>query len=85
MDPTTQYSAATNIAKDTQSATANLFFDAAQVDTTPLEIGSDDLLQVSTANSPGGGGTVAGFDELTVVLAVDGAPVNRIILVKTPE
>jgi len=55
------------------------------VDTTPLETGSEDLLQVSTANSPGGGGTVAGFDELTVVLAVDGAPVNRIILVKTPE
>jgi hypothetical protein len=56
MDPTTQYSAATNIAKDTESVTADLFFDAAQVDTTPLETGSEDLLQVATANNPGGGG-----------------------------
>jgi len=56
MDPTTQYNAATNIAKDIQSATADLFFDAAQVDTTPLGTGSEDLLQVATANNPGGGG-----------------------------
>jgi len=56
MDPTTQYNAATNIAKDTQPATADLFFDAAQVDTTPLETGSEDLFQVATANNPGGGG-----------------------------
>ena len=56
MDPTTQYSAATNIAKDIQSATADLFFDASQVDTTPLGTGSEDLFQVATANNPGGGG-----------------------------
>lgn len=83
MDPTTQYSAATNIAKDTQSATANLFFDAAQVDTTPLETGSEDLLQVSTANTSGGG--LGEFSELTVVLAIDAAPVNKVILVKDPD
>ena len=57
MDPTTQYNAATNIAKDIQSATADLFFDASQVDTAPLETGSEDLLQVATANNPGGGTT----------------------------
>ena len=56
MDPTAQYNAATNIAKDIQSATADLFFDAAQVDTTPLGTGSEDLFQVATANNPGGGG-----------------------------
>ena len=83
MDPTTQYSAATNIAKDTESATANLFFDAAQVDTTPLETGSEDLLQVSTANTVGGG--LGEFSELTVVLAIDAAPVNKVILVKDPD
>jgi len=83
MDPTTQYSAATNIAKDNESATANLFFDAAQVDTTPLETGSEDLLQVSTANTVGGG--LGEFSELTVVLAIDAAPVNKVILVKDPD
>lgn len=83
MDPTTQYSAATNIAKDTESATANLFFDAAQVDTTPLETGSEDLFQVSTPNTAGGG--LGEFSELTVVLAIDAAPVNKVILVKDPD
>jgi hypothetical protein len=61
MDPTTQYNAATNIAKDIQSATFDLFFDASQVDTTPLGTGSEDLFQVGTANNPGGATTILPF------------------------